>query len=89
MAKTKAQKSVPALNVGPVVLPAADPKSFVSAPKLRAMLGISPVTLWRWRRDEDLKFPQAREINGRLYFQWGAVCAWYARRPKAELTVAA
>jgi predicted DNA-binding transcriptional regulator AlpA len=88
MAKQKSQKPVPALNVGPTVLPAADTKALVSAPKLRAMLGISPVTLWRWRHDEELMFPQAREIKGRLYFQWGAVCAWYGKQPKAKLTVA-
>lgn len=82
MAKHKTQRLAPDL-------PVADLKGFVSATKLRTMLGISPVTLWRWRHDEELKFPQAREINGRLYFHWGAVCAWYAKRPKAELTVAA
>jgi hypothetical protein len=90
MTKRKSREpAVPKPIVGPVSHAAADPRSFVSATKLRAMLGISPVTLWRWRQDKRLKFPEAREINGRLYFQWDAVCAWYARRPRADLKVAA
>jgi predicted DNA-binding transcriptional regulator AlpA len=73
----------------PVALPPADPKSFVSGPKLRAMFGISAPTLWRWRHDRKLGFPKAKEINGRLYFQWGAVCTWFAKQPNARQIAAA
>jgi hypothetical protein len=52
------------------------------------MLGISAVTLWRWRHNEALKFPRAKEINGRLYFRWGAVCEWYQRQPNAQAEAA-
>jgi hypothetical protein len=45
----------------------------IPAPKLRARLGISSVTLWRWRHDPDAGFPPAKVINGRLYFPSGAV----------------
>jgi hypothetical protein len=53
---------------------------FVPAPKLRRMLGVSAVTLWRWRQDQAAGFPRATTINGRNYFPWGGVQAWLAAR---------
>lgn len=53
---------------------------FVPAPKLRRMLGVSAVTLWRWRQDEAVGFPRATTINGRNYFPWAGVRAWLAAR---------
>jgi biotin operon repressor len=61
----------------------ADPKAFVSGPKLRKLLDVSPVTLWRWRHDKTSGFPAAKVIKGRLYFPWGAVSDWIARQPEA------
>jgi predicted DNA-binding transcriptional regulator AlpA len=56
---------------------------FIPGPKLRAKLGISAVTLWRWRHDKEKSFPAAKLINGRLYFALGAVMAWLARQADA------
>jgi hypothetical protein len=56
---------------------------FIPGPKLRAKLGISAVTLWRWRHDPEKGFPSAKVINGRLYFSLGAVAAWLAKQPDA------
>jgi hypothetical protein len=56
---------------------------FVPGPKLRARIGISAVTLWRWRHDKEKGFPAPKVINGRLYFALGAVMAWLARQPDA------
>jgi predicted DNA-binding transcriptional regulator AlpA len=56
---------------------------FIPGPKLRAKLGISAVTLWRWRHDKAKSFPSAKVINGRLYFALGAVTAWLARQADA------
>jgi hypothetical protein len=53
---------------------------FIPGPKLRAKLGISAVTLWRWRHDREKGFPAPKVINGRLYFALGAVVAWLARQ---------
>jgi predicted DNA-binding transcriptional regulator AlpA len=53
---------------------------FIPGPKLRAKLGISAVTLWRWRHDKEKGFPGPKVINGRLYFALGAVMAWLARQ---------
>ena len=56
---------------------------FIPGPKLRAKFGISAVTLWRWRHDEENGFPAPKVINGRLYFSLGAVATWLARQPDA------
>jgi predicted DNA-binding transcriptional regulator AlpA len=56
---------------------------FIPGPKLRAKLGISAVTLWRWRHDREKGFPAPKVINGRLYFALGAVVAWLARQADA------
>jgi predicted DNA-binding transcriptional regulator AlpA len=57
---------------------------FIPGPKLRAKLGISAVTLWRWRHDKEKGFPAPKVINGRLYFALGAVMAWLARQVDAS-----
>jgi predicted DNA-binding transcriptional regulator AlpA len=55
----------------------------IPGPKLRRMIGISAVTLWRWRHDDSAGFPSATSINGRLYFRWPEVQAWLARQQQA------
>jgi hypothetical protein len=64
--------------------PAPEAGDFIPGPKLRAKLGISAVTLWRWRHDEENIFPAPKVINGRLYFPVGAVTTWLARQRDAE-----
>jgi predicted DNA-binding transcriptional regulator AlpA len=61
--------------------PNANFEDFIPGPKLRAKLGISAVTLWRWRHNQASDFPAAKVINGRLYFPLGAVTAWLAKQP--------
>jgi predicted DNA-binding transcriptional regulator AlpA len=63
--------------------PKSDANDFIPGPKLRAKLGISAVTLWRWRHDEANGFPPPKVIKGRLYFPLGAVSDWIARQPTA------
>jgi hypothetical protein len=53
----------------------------VPAPKLRRMIGVSAVTLWRWRAYAG--FPAATTINGRNYFPWADVEAWLASQQRA------
>jgi predicted DNA-binding transcriptional regulator AlpA len=63
--------------------PNFDEYEFIPAPKLRAKLGISAVTLWRWRHDKEIRFPAPKVIKGRHYFPVGAVTAWLARQADA------
>jgi predicted DNA-binding transcriptional regulator AlpA len=49
------------------------------AARLSKRLGISAVTLWRWRHDKDLGFPKATVINHHSFFDWREVAAWLAR----------
>jgi predicted DNA-binding transcriptional regulator AlpA len=58
-------------------------EDLIPGPKLRAKLGISAVTLWRWRHDEACDFPAPKVINGRLYFPLAAVSDWLARQREA------
>ena len=67
----------------PQTLNKFDEYEFIPGPKLRAKLGISAVTLWRWRHDKEKGFPAPKVINGRLYFALGAVMAWLARQADA------
>jgi len=65
------------------IAPNGEASVLISGPKLRRMLDISAVTLWRWRHDERAGFPPAKSINGRLYFPWAEVQAWLARQQQA------
>jgi predicted DNA-binding transcriptional regulator AlpA len=58
---------------------AAEPE-LIYAARLHRRLGISDVTLWRWRHDERLGFPKGRLINRRVYFPWHEVVAWLNRQ---------
>ncbi len=51
--------------------------------------GVTPRTLDRWRHDERLQFPQGVCINGRWYFQRGALEAWKISRARASVGEAA
>jgi predicted DNA-binding transcriptional regulator AlpA len=78
----KASKAPSAAAI-PVAPPTPADAVLVPGPKLRGMIGISAVTLWRWRHDKEAAFPAAKTINGRLYFPWADVQAWLARQQQA------
>ena len=44
---------------------------------------VHDMTLWRWRHDSELKFPQPDTIRGRNYWRIGDLDAWDAARKKA------
>lgn len=49
--------------------------------RLARQLGISSVTLWRWRKMPD--FPAARQIRQHVYFSQAEVAAWIDRQQQA------
>jgi predicted DNA-binding transcriptional regulator AlpA len=52
----------------------------IMAAALSRRLGITAVTLWRWRNNKALGFPKGRRINDRVYFPWHEVAAWLERQ---------
>ena len=61
-----------------------DGADLITGPKLREKLGISAVTLWRWRHDETSGFPPPKIIKRRMYFPLTAVIDWVERQPDEE-----
>jgi predicted DNA-binding transcriptional regulator AlpA len=43
------------------------PKRLVPDPKVCERYSVTPMTLWRWDRDADLRFPKPTVIRGRKY----------------------
>ena len=48
--------------------------------KTAAHLGITEMTLWRWKRDPKLNFPPASEVNGIEHNDLNEVDAWLKAR---------
>jgi predicted DNA-binding transcriptional regulator AlpA len=63
---------------------AVAPADLIMAARLSRRLGVSDVTLWRWRHDERTGFPKARRINGHVYFPWTEVAAWLERQQQVS-----
>jgi predicted DNA-binding transcriptional regulator AlpA len=81
--KKRSAKIAASLDSEPAHITQPTEMDFIPGPKLRAKLGISAVTLWRWRHDETSGFPTPKVINGRLYFPLDAVSDWLAKQPEA------
>jgi predicted DNA-binding transcriptional regulator AlpA len=82
MRKSKRKSTALSTKANVAQAPSRD-ADFIPGPKLRAKLGISAVTLWRWRQDEASGFPPPKVIKGRLYFPVDAISAWLAKQPEA------
>ena len=83
MPKHKRRPDPIPVRIDPVPAGQLDANTLLPGPKLRQILGISPVTLWRWRHDKTMRFPAAKSIHGRLYFPWRDVSAWLAKQQEA------
>jgi predicted DNA-binding transcriptional regulator AlpA len=57
---------------------AFEQRSWIPAPQLADELGISRRTLARWLLDVELRFPQPKIVNHRLYFERSSIEAWKA-----------
>lgn len=51
--------------------------------QLAQYLGVSAMSLWRWKRDPELKFPPASIINGIEFNDLIAIDNWLKKRAKA------
>jgi hypothetical protein len=59
------------------VLAAASDGARVTQPEAARLLGgVSMMTMWRWRHDPEMNFPEAIEINGRVYFRRAEIVNW-------------
>ena len=54
--------------------------ALISQPAVRKRLGVSVMTLNRWRARADLNFPADIKIGDRVFFDADAVEAWIAAR---------
>jgi predicted DNA-binding transcriptional regulator AlpA len=77
---TGAKDNVATKKVRTISAAAAEEPELIYAARLQRRLGISDVTLWRWRHDDRLGFPKGRLINRRVYFPWHEVAAWLERQ---------
>ena len=48
--------------------------------QLAQHLGVSSMTIWRWKRNPELKFPSASEVNGIEYTNLDVVDEWMKQR---------
>lgn len=56
---------------------------WISAKTVADSCNVSSKTIWKWRRDPKIRFPAPRVINGRLYFDLGAVELWKSSNEEA------
>jgi predicted DNA-binding transcriptional regulator AlpA len=48
--------------------PSDKPRTFLTAPQVCARYGIADMSLWRWLRDPEMKFPQPTMVLQRRRF---------------------
>jgi predicted DNA-binding transcriptional regulator AlpA len=56
--------------------PKRETKRWARNSRTARYLGVSDMTLWRWKRDADLKFPTATVINNVDYNDLDAIDDW-------------
>jgi predicted DNA-binding transcriptional regulator AlpA len=54
--------------------------TFLSGKRVDTRYGISPMTRWRWQRNEKLGFPMPMDINGRKLWRLSDLEAWERSR---------
>jgi predicted DNA-binding transcriptional regulator AlpA len=78
MAKQKRPKPVANLATCAPRPKQVTPIDLIMGARLAGQLGISAVTLWRWRKIAD--FPSGHRIRNHVYFSQAAVMAWLDRQ---------
>jgi len=57
-------------------------QSYLTRPQVKARYQISEMTMWRWEKNPDLKFPQPMVVGRRKYFKEEDLTAWERDRVK-------
>jgi predicted DNA-binding transcriptional regulator AlpA len=84
MGRSEKKKRSSLGTIAGMMITGGNVNDFIPGPRLRAKLGISAVTLWRWRHDEASDFPPPKVIKGRLYFPLAAINSWLANQPEGR-----
>ena len=53
-----------------------DERAYLPAGQVRTRYGVSDMALWRWLKNEPLKFPQPMRINGRRFWRLADLQEW-------------
>jgi hypothetical protein len=49
----------------------------ITQPEAARLLGdVSAMTMWRWRNNPEMQFPEAIQVNGRIYFRRAEIVSW-------------
>jgi predicted DNA-binding transcriptional regulator AlpA len=60
---------------------AADDDTLLTSAQARARVGgVTTMCIWRWMRDDRVKFPAPVKINARNYWRLGDLRRWQAER---------
>jgi len=65
-------------------LPSIGRSKWLRNSPLARYLGISNMTLWRWKHDPDLDFPDATEINGIEFNDLDRIDEWMRTRTRSK-----
>jgi predicted DNA-binding transcriptional regulator AlpA len=61
--------------------PSGDDDILLTSNQTRARVGnVSQMCIWRWLRDDRVRFPQPIQINRRNYWRLGDLRQWQAER---------
>jgi predicted DNA-binding transcriptional regulator AlpA len=63
-----------------------DDDTLLTSNQTRARVGgVSHMCIWRWQRDDRVKFPQPIQINRRNYWRLGDLRRWQAERSEEKV----
>lgn len=57
---------------------------YLSGPQVLQRFGISEMSLWRWEKDEALRFPKPMRIRNRKFFRLADIEAWERQQMEAR-----
>jgi predicted DNA-binding transcriptional regulator AlpA len=62
-----------------------DPYKLISAADVRTMFGdVTDMTIWRWLKDPDLKFPKPIYVMRRRFWRLAELTDWIDNQPRVN-----